>query len=404
MKRFIVSIIAGVILITVLSGICLADSTPSSWAVREVNFARTAGIVTDAVTKDYQASITREEFCELVVKLYEILNETIADGTGNVFTDTDNIEVVKAYNLGIVSGISATEFAPGKNITRQEICTMLVRCIDKAVEAVDVKVYNENVFADIGSIKFWALPSVQFAFDNGIMLGVGDNMINPLGFTTCEQAIMLVYRVYAKFSDAPDPPSVIYTAYFDLLTDLVNKYGICGAVYENNGLFLAKLIDFNNDGVDELIYYHTTFSSDSRSGYVLYGYDKISKKAVLINDHRAEMLELYQVTVFKGQDGRIYVKNRNGQSFKYSGDFYTLEDNKWKEVLSWEEKWDSDTLIAEYSFNKEEYVDEAKAKIEFGKFENELIYEFELFDKITDERAAGNINGMLEELKLKSEQ
>jgi polar amino acid transport system substrate-binding protein len=117
----------------------------------------------------------------------------------NIFTDTDNSEVVKAHRIGIIKGVSDTEFAPLQNITRQEICAMLVRCIDKAVEDADIGSYNDNVFADIGNIGNWALPSVQYAFDNSIIRGVGGGRIDPLGLTTCEQAIVLSYRVYARF-------------------------------------------------------------------------------------------------------------------------------------------------------------------------------------------------------------
>lgn len=407
MKKLLTSILAVVILLTSVSGICLADSMPASWALREVNLARMGGIITDAVTENYQASITREQFCELVVKLYEKLTDMAGDSTGNIFTDTDNPEVLKAYNIGIIKGVTDTEFAPLNNISRQEICTMLVRCIDKAMEDEDVDKYNQNVFADIGSIKDWALPSVQYAFDNGIMQGVGVNkvgekMINPLGNTTCQEAILLTYRVYARYTDDDIvSESEVCAAYFDLLTELVEKHGICDNVLANEGLFLAKLIDFDNDGIDEFIYYHNTF--ETNCGYVVYKYNQVTKKAELLHDHRTRILEVIHVSIYRGQDGKIYVKTHDGQSYEYKGDYCTLESNEWKKVLYWTEFLDDDFHLEKYSFNGGAFVSRTQGESELKKYEKELLYEFELLGSSTGERPTGNINQMLAELKLKSE-
>ena len=173
-----------------------ADSQPSSWAVEEVNLAKEAGLTTSKITKNYTALITREEFCELAVKLYEKLTNFTASSQGNVFTDTNNPEVVKAYNLGIVNGTSATQFSPNKNITRQEICVMLVRTVDKAISGANINDYAETIFSDNNKIADWAKAAVNYAYENKIMQGIGENTIAPLNNTTCEQAILLVYRIY----------------------------------------------------------------------------------------------------------------------------------------------------------------------------------------------------------------
>ncbi|MBQ6845721.1 MAG: S-layer homology domain-containing protein, partial [Oscillospiraceae bacterium] len=115
-----------------------------------------------------------------------------------IFNDTDNQEILKAYNLGIVKGVSSNQFAPYNNITRQEICVMLVRCIDVAIDGADINNFNNNNFVDKNKISDWAIDCVNYAFDNGIMKGVGNNCIDPLGNTTCEQSILLAYRIFAN--------------------------------------------------------------------------------------------------------------------------------------------------------------------------------------------------------------
>lgn len=176
-----------------------ASSVPSSWAVNEVNAAASEGLVTDSVSRDYQAAITREQFCEMVVLAYEKISGNTAKTGSDSFYDTDNNEVLKAANLGIVTGYGDGIFGPKDLITREQIAAMLVRMIDVAVPYANVNVYNNNHFADNSTISDWARPAVNFAYDNKLMQGVGDNKIDPLANTTCEQAVLLVYRAFGNY-------------------------------------------------------------------------------------------------------------------------------------------------------------------------------------------------------------
>jgi len=48
-------------------------AVPSSWAVDEVNKARSANLIPNGFSSDYTGNISREEFCELVVLFYDKL-------------------------------------------------------------------------------------------------------------------------------------------------------------------------------------------------------------------------------------------------------------------------------------------------------------------------------------------
>lgn len=175
-------------------------STPSSWAEEGVNAAKAIGIIIKSVMENYQANITREQFCEMVVKAYEYISGKTADAGDVKFSDTDNDQIKKAANLGIVSGYGDGIFAPNDLVTREQIAAMLVRMISKAVDNIDVNAYNDNAFSDKADISDWALASINFAYDNGIMQGVGENRIDSKSNTTCEQAVLLVYRTVQKYS------------------------------------------------------------------------------------------------------------------------------------------------------------------------------------------------------------
>jgi hypothetical protein len=177
-----------------------SSSAASAWAVPEIEQAKAYGLTTDEILSDFQKNITRSEFCEISVLLYEKLTgRTALPVSPNPFTDTSHTEILKAYNLGIVKGVSADRFAPDQPTTRQEICVMLTRALKAAIPAINTEVANPAAFADENKIAAWAIDAVRFMNSKGIMKGVGSNTINPLGNTTREQAIALVKRTYDAF-------------------------------------------------------------------------------------------------------------------------------------------------------------------------------------------------------------
>ena len=186
--------------LSVSDGDSVDYSTASSWAIPEIKQAIEYGLVTERILSNFKKNITREEFCEIVVKLYEKLSGNTAKPVSpNPFEDTANTEILKAYNLKIVKGVSATSFAPDKFITRQEICVMLYRALKAAKPSLDFSTGIMASFADEKEIAGWAINEVRYMNKHGIMKGVGGSRIDPLGNTTREQAIALVKRTYEAF-------------------------------------------------------------------------------------------------------------------------------------------------------------------------------------------------------------
>lgn len=173
-------------------------SSASTWAVPEIQKAIDYKLTTDKVLKDFTKKITREEFCEIAVKFYEAISGKTAVVDANPFIDTTNTEILKAYKLGIVKGMSANTFAPGSSITRQEISVMLLRALKAAEPGASYSIVGAPVLADENQIATWAIEAVKYMNKEGIMNGVGENKIDPLGNTTKEQAIALLKRLYEK--------------------------------------------------------------------------------------------------------------------------------------------------------------------------------------------------------------
>jgi hypothetical protein len=175
----------------------------SGWAATEVNQAMDENLVTQNVMVDFPEDITREEFCELAVLLYEKMTGKKATPVAvNPFSDTNNPEILKAYNLKIVGGIGEGKFAPANKVTRQEISVMLVRALKAAMPNITTTAEFKTKFQDGKDIASWALEAVRFMNANSIVNGStinGVTYILPKGNTTKEQAISLILRTFNAF-------------------------------------------------------------------------------------------------------------------------------------------------------------------------------------------------------------
>ena len=165
----------------------------SDWAYEWMDKADRLSIIPDILlNQDMARGITRKEFSALAVKLYENLKGSkIAVDLASSFTDTSDSDVIKAYSLGIVSGIGNGLFAPDASLTREQACTMLTR-VYKAVywegwALGEDAAYDRHVLDTAGVAKFsddelisgYAKDSVYFMVKNNIITGIGNNMFGP---------------------------------------------------------------------------------------------------------------------------------------------------------------------------------------------------------------------------------
>ncbi len=151
-------------------------------------------------TPDYAAPISRASFAMLTFEAFRNIN----NGTfpqmeaKNIFTDIgdapEDMFVVMLYGLGVVNGVSENSFAPRKNITRQEACTMLTRA--KLRQNPDLKADISSAVSDTlaleggAAVADWAKESVAFLYAAGI-LPLKDGSLAPTAELTVEEAMLL---------------------------------------------------------------------------------------------------------------------------------------------------------------------------------------------------------------------
>ncbi len=171
----------------------------SEWATAELERADELGLIpTSLYGEDLTQDITRAEFAAVAVKAYEALSGTAAiPAVNNPFTDTSDVEVLKAYNIGAVNGTSATTYDPEALLNREQAATMLTRVFKKvslagwtlATDSQFTLPYEKPaLFADDNDISDWAKDSVYFMVANGIINGVGNNKFAPKNVTSADEA------------------------------------------------------------------------------------------------------------------------------------------------------------------------------------------------------------------------
>lgn len=173
-------------------------SNASKWARAEIDKAIDNELASVRVLRDFQKPITREEFCELMVNLYESLSGEDAEMVWpSPFNDTENFEVLKAYNLGIVNGTGNGQFSPDKPLNREQMAKMFFTTIQLVYPNIGDDVEDIS-FADKDQISVWAKQAINYMFKEKIILG-SDNKFNPKQEASREQAIVLVNRVFEKY-------------------------------------------------------------------------------------------------------------------------------------------------------------------------------------------------------------
>jgi len=212
MKRAIGIMIMVFIFAAILTLYGFAEEVPykgaSPWAVPELDKAAGYGLITDRIKDNMSVPITREEFAEIAVRLYEINTGKAAEYSDtNVFSDTDNPEILKAYSLKIVNGIDLQRrlFLPKTFINREQVAAMMFRTIQATPLSFEFPAGKGGIFADENEVSDWALESVEFMTENGFLRGA-DGRINPKGTCTREMAVLIAARIYETYLSAAEEP------------------------------------------------------------------------------------------------------------------------------------------------------------------------------------------------------
>ena len=189
-----------------------ASFTCSDWAADYMETAFFYGLIPDAlVSEDLSFEITRQEFAAAAVLLYKAFTgvELPDPGEFSPFSDCNDTDVLKAYQLGIVNGMGDGSFAPDATLTREQAAAMLGRTYERATQGVIMGgaflPQGADSFSDHHGISDYAAPYIYFFTGQSIINGMGDGSFAPKGTMTREQALKIaaVCVQNLQISDSP---------------------------------------------------------------------------------------------------------------------------------------------------------------------------------------------------------
>lgn len=170
-----------------------------SWAVNEIGVLASQDIITGQSADVFAPGkqVTRAEFVSLLVRALELNRNGAAAAS---FTDVSadgwyNDAIQAAVVNGLVSGYADQRFAPNQNITRAEMAVILSKAL-KFTGAQDNPGVQPAAFADADSIRDWAKEAVGKVTESGLMQGRSGNRFEAGSFTTRAEAAVVVYRLY----------------------------------------------------------------------------------------------------------------------------------------------------------------------------------------------------------------
>ena len=165
----------------------------SDWAKEDVKALVEAGVISGDEKGNFNPTktINRAEAATIFTNALELEAEGDVDFK-DVKKDAWYYDAIAAtVEYGIFEGVSATEFAPAKNLTRSEAAKILVEAFELEGEA------SLKDFADASSVKAWAKSYLEIAVANGVIKGTevnGKLNLNPNGAITRQEFAVVFSR------------------------------------------------------------------------------------------------------------------------------------------------------------------------------------------------------------------
>ena len=134
---------------------------------------------------------------QLVTILYRLEGQPAVSGdlpftdveTGIWYTDA----ILWAAQNNIVNGVNDTEFAPGDEITRQQLVTILYRYAE--AKGYDVSASADlSGYPDAGQVQDYAQPAMAWAVAENIIQGMEDGTLKPAGNASRAQIATILMR------------------------------------------------------------------------------------------------------------------------------------------------------------------------------------------------------------------
>ena len=175
------------------------DVAPNAWYKDAVQYAYDNGLMTGVSANEFapEATTTRAMIVSMLARLE---NVTSAESVG--FSDVSDGDwyataVNWAATEGIVSGTGEGDFSPNAAITREQLAAMLMNYAAYKGQDVSARA-NLSAYSDAAAISSWANDVMQWAFAEGLISGMTEDTLQPQGSATRAQVAAILERFLAQ--------------------------------------------------------------------------------------------------------------------------------------------------------------------------------------------------------------
>ena len=171
------------------------DVPPGAWYEEAVRYAYTHGIMEgmSATTFVPGKSLTRAEAVQV---LYNLEGQPVVSESStfpDLVYEWYKPAIAWAESTGVVDGYEDGTFHPGQPVTRQEFAQMLYNYAK--YKGYDLTAEGDlSQFPDGDSVQEWALPAMTWANGNQLINGHDDGTLEPGGTATRAQAASILMR------------------------------------------------------------------------------------------------------------------------------------------------------------------------------------------------------------------
>jgi len=177
------------------------DVAKDAWYYRAVSFIAARGITKGTGDNNFspEAKLTRSQFLVMLMRTFGIAPDTAPEDNFDDAGDTWYTGyLAAAKRLGISAGVGSNTFAPGREITRQEMFTMLynvLKVIGQMPSGDSRKTLTD--FNDSDDIAPWARNAVKLLAESGIINGIGNRLLLK-ETTTRAQMAQVLYNLLSR--------------------------------------------------------------------------------------------------------------------------------------------------------------------------------------------------------------
>ncbi|MEW9669536.1 S-layer homology domain-containing protein [Ammoniphilus sp. 3BR4] len=237
MKNIMKVCLSGILAFSLWSNTAVAqeyqfkDAAQLPWAASSIEKLYAEGLIKGVNDTQFapNSPMTRGQFATVLAKLTDkpLKNKDFP------FKDVHKEQwfyqpIKKMYRQGLLKGVSASEFSPERNVTREEAVVILAK-------AFDLKGDNKLPFRDQSAISSWAKDSVKGLVAQGHLAIFKDRLEPKKPITRAEVAVILHHILYGQ----PEPyvaPKMTSRSN-DLIEQRMNKtiQSVLGVPYKYGG-------------------------------------------------------------------------------------------------------------------------------------------------------------------------